>query len=200
VRFCLIAFAIWLLVSCGLATAVHLNTQQPTPESADAIVVLGAGLRRDNQAGPALTRRSQRAAELYAQGTAPYIICTGGMTGGRIRSEADACREVLMANGVPADVIVLEEQSRSTEENALYVHEIMLAQGWQNAVVVSDGFHLLRAGWIFELEDVEAQLYPAATRPRLATYLTAVMREVIALQWQLLKELLGLDISHIPVL
>jgi uncharacterized SAM-binding protein YcdF (DUF218 family) len=200
VRFLLITFVIWMSVNCLLATAVHVYAQTSSAQTSDVIVVLGAGLRRDNQAGPALLRRSERAADLYAEGIAPVIICTGGQTGGRTRSEADACREVLEANGVPRSAILLDERSRSTEENALYAHEFMDENGWDTAVMVSDGFHLLRAQWIFAIEGVDVYPEPATTRPRLMTYFTSIAREVIALQWQLVKEWLNLPVTYVPVI
>ena len=200
VRFLLMTFAIWMLVNCLLATAVHLYAQASTAQTSDVIVVLGAGLRRDNQAGPALLRRSLRAAELYHEGIAPVIICTGGQTGGRTRSEADACREVLEANGVPRSDILLDERSRSTEENALYTHQFMDENGWDTVVIVSDGYHLLRAQWIFSLEGVENASDAAASRPRLMTYFTSIAREVIALQWQLVKEALNLPVTYVPLI
>jgi uncharacterized SAM-binding protein YcdF (DUF218 family) len=196
----LISLLIWLIVNCGLFAAIHLYGQRNQAQSADVIIVLGAGLRRDNQPGPALLRRSERAAALYRDGYASVVICTGGQTSGRTRSEADACRQVLEANGVPASAILLEERSRSTEENALYARELMQAQGWQDAVLVSDGYHLLRAQWIFTDAGVQVYPSPASTRPRLITYGQAILREVAALHWHLFTELLNLPVTYVPVL
>jgi uncharacterized SAM-binding protein YcdF (DUF218 family) len=200
VRFVLIFGLIWLVVGISLATAVHFYGQVDQATDSDVIIVLGAGLRRDSAPGPALTRRSAHAATLYAQGIAPRIICTGGLTGGRQRSEADACRELLVSAGVPADVIFLEERSRSTEENALYTHQLMNENDWQTAVIVSDGFHMLRARWIFELEGIRAVTSPAPTRPRLSAYIPSVMREVAALHWQLIQEVFNLPVTAVPLL
>ncbi|MDX2139856.1 MAG: YdcF family protein [Chloroflexota bacterium] len=200
VRVVLIVLLVWLVVNCGLFAAVHLYGQRDQAQGADVIIVLGAGLRRDNQPGPALLRRSERAAALYRDGYAPVVICTGGQTSGRTRSEADACRQVLEANGVPASAILLEARSRSTEENALYARELMLAQGWQDAVLVSDGYHLLRAQWIFTGVGVAVYPSPAATRPRLATYGQAILREIAALHWHLITELLNLPVTYVPIL
>ena len=121
------------------------------------IIVLGSGLNPDLTPGPALTRRAERAAELWKAGYAPAIICSGGYTTSAIRSEAFGCGQVLRANGVPLDAIILEARSRSTEENALYSHEIMQDHGWTTALVVSDGYHLLRATWIFSLQDYHSR-------------------------------------------
>jgi uncharacterized SAM-binding protein YcdF (DUF218 family) len=199
-RIGLICLLVWLVVNCGLFAAIHLYGQRDQAQTADVIIVLGAGLRRDNQPGPALQRRSERAAALYREGYAPVVICTGGQTAGLTRSEADACRQVLEANGVPASAILLEARSRSTQENALYARELMQAQGWQDAVLVSDGYHLLRAQWIFSGVGVQVYPSPAATRPRLSAYGQAILREIAALHWHLVTELLNLPVTYVPIL
>ena len=101
-------------------------------------------------------------------------------------------------NGVPAEAILIEDRSRSTEENALYSDEIMRAHGWKTALLVSDGYHLLRATWIFSNEGIPFTTSPAASPP-LLDLAVAVVREVVALHWQVFKTLLGLPVTYVPV-
>lgn len=194
----LLAF-LWLLFAAGLSAAIFTNSRIDHAELSDVIVVLGSGLRGDNSPGPALYRRTRKAAVLYQQGIAPNIICTGGYTEGHTRSEADACAELLIGYGVPEQAITLEERSRSTLENASYTREIMNANGWQTAVVVSDGYHLLRAGWIFQLAGIPAVTSPADTSPPFYSLLTAIVREVLALHWQALIALFDLPITYVAI-
>jgi uncharacterized SAM-binding protein YcdF (DUF218 family) len=194
-----ISVIVWFFICCGLVTAVHFVGQMDRAQTADLIIVLGSGLRRDNEPGPSLIRRSQHAADLYRQGIAPFVLCTGGFTAGRTRSEADGCRQVLEAEGVPPDAIVLEERSRSTQENALYAHEIMQANGWVTATLVSDGYHLLRAGWIFGDQGITTYPSPAPTRPRLSAYGSALLRELLAMHWQLLLNTFNLPFTYSPL-
>lgn len=168
-------------------------------QQADVIVVLGAGVTRDSRPGPALTRRSKRAAELWQQGLAPQLICSGGQPGYATRSEADACREVLEGQGVLATAIFLEEQSRSTEENARFTRAVMDAHGWRTAIVVSDGYHLLRAAWLFNNQGIPNYTSPAAD-PSFPNLLSAMSREVAAFHWQALKDVLNLPFTYVPVL
>jgi uncharacterized SAM-binding protein YcdF (DUF218 family) len=194
----MILVGIWLLFACGLGLVIHLFGQTDQTQKADAIVVLGAGLRRDNTPGPALTRRSNRAADLWEQGFAPVIICTGGMTGRATRSEADACKEILLQRGVPASVVLLEENSRSTEENALYTHEIFLERGWSMVLLVSDSFHMLRAKWIFEGEGFTVYTSPVALGVvRFDEYVLFTAREVGAFHWLFVKRLLNLPYTYV---
>ncbi len=198
-RFLLIVLLIELLVCIGLVTLIHFYGQADYAQPADVIVVLGSGLRSDGRAGPALLRRSIHAAELWGQAYAPVVICTGGVTMGRPRSEAAACREVLIDNGVPEDAIYLDERSRSTEENALYTRDILNANGWGNVIVVSDAYHLLRAQWIFSIEGIDVTTSPTVNPP-VMTYIFSVAREVAALHWQLVKEVFQLPVTYIPTL
>jgi uncharacterized SAM-binding protein YcdF (DUF218 family) len=191
--------AVWLLINVVLTVSVYVYGRTDRAETADVIVVLGSGLRRDNRPGPALVRRSTQAAELYAQGFASHVICTGGYTVGRERSEADGCREVLEANGVPASAISLEARSRSTEENALYTQEIMTANGWETALLVSDGYHLLRAQWIFSDEGIAVSTSPASDPTRFS-HVIATLREVVALNWQAFKTVFNLPFTYVPVI
>lgn len=198
-RIIALSFLIWVLVACALAGAVHQYGLTDHRQPADVIIVLGSGLLRNNQPGPALVRRSVQAAALYQDGIAGMIICTGGLTAGRTRSEADGCRQVLEAEGVPRDAIILEERSRSTQENADYADEIMRANGWATAVIISDGYHLLRAQWIFSEAGMTVYTTPTATRPRMSGYAVALVREVAALHWQLLVSVLDLPYTNFPL-
>jgi uncharacterized SAM-binding protein YcdF (DUF218 family) len=172
----------------------RLDRAQP----ADVIVVLGAGLRRDNTPGPALTRRSTHAADLWKQGLAPLIVCSGGKPGNRTRSEADACAELLQANGVPADAIILEDRSRSTEENAIYTKELMDARGWATAILVSDPYHMFRADHIFQGLGVLVFTSPVAEyNVRANDTLVFTLREIVALHWQVLKQTLNLPVTYV---
>jgi uncharacterized SAM-binding protein YcdF (DUF218 family) len=197
-RLFLLLIVAWMLLACGLVATVHFYGQTDRAEQADVIIVLGAGVRRDNRPGPALIRRSTQGAELWQDGYAPRVICAGGIPGYATRSEADACRELLEERGVPADAIILEERSRSTHENAVYSLQIMQANGWDKAIIVSDGYHMLRAGWIFSSAGVNAVTSPATTTPRRLEYVWAVGREVVALHWQALVYLFNLPVTFVP--
>jgi uncharacterized SAM-binding protein YcdF (DUF218 family) len=191
---------LWLALCAVLVIAVHAYGQTTDRiQQADVIIVLGAGMRYDGRPGPALVRRTNHAVEAWQDDYAQNIICTGGIPLGRSHSEASGCRDVLISQGVPADAIFLEEQSRSTEENAIYTHEMMEANGWASAILITDAYHLLRAQWIFSMEGVT--VYPSPTvNPSVGPYALAVIREVAALQWQAVKRLLQLPVTYIPTL
>jgi uncharacterized SAM-binding protein YcdF (DUF218 family) len=115
-----------------------------------------------------------------------------------IRSEADACAEILLQQGVPTGAIILEDRSRSTEENAIESKQIMDTNDWKTALLVRDGFHMLRANWIFHVYGLDVSLSPVtAERPPLFEYIVLLLREVIALHWLVLKLLLNLPTTYV---
>lgn len=192
----LLAAALYFL---AFVAAAHFFGAIDTAQEADVIVVLGAGLLRDGRPGPALTRRSLHAAELWRAGIAPYIICTGGKAESRPRSEAAACREILLAKQAPARLIRLEEQSRSTEENAIYSRRILDGMGMNDAVLVSDSYHMLRASWLFQMQGISAYRSPAEAQRFRAplSYAYSLTREFVAFHWQLVKQTLQLPVTHL---
>lgn len=189
----------WLVLVLVLISAIYVYGRADRADTADVIVVLGAGLRPDNRPGPALIRRTGQAAALWQQGVAQHIVCTGGIPYRATRSEAAACAELLENSGVPADAIHLEERSRSTEENARFAYEILQANGWTNAVVVSDGYHLLRATWLFSQQGIPNMTSPAVDPP-FWNHLTFTLREVLAFHWQIFKDALNLPFTYVNVI
>lgn len=195
----LIGVGLWGVVCVGIVGATLAIGDQNNAEPSDVIIVLGAGLRRDGRPGDALWRRSLVAAQAYREGYAPAIICTGGVSENQTRSEAEGCRDILLREGVPDTAIVLEELSRSTEQNAINTKAIMAARGWQRAVIVTDSFHMLRAGWIFSGEGVEHTRYPVPrNRVRLQWTAISLFHELAAIHWHAAKGLLGLQVTNFP--
>ncbi len=180
-------------------SAVHFYGTIDTAQEADVIIVLGAGLLRDGRPGWALTRRSLQAADLYHAGIVSYIICTGGKAESYPRSEASACREILHASRIPASAILLEELSRSTEENAIFSRRIMDDKGLADAVLVSDSYHMLRASWLFQLQGISTYRSPVpAQRIRSPlSYPYSLIREFVAFNWQLVKETFQIPVTHL---
>ena len=156
-------------------------------------------MRRDGRPGPALTRRSLHAADLWQEGIAPLVLCTGGQSEYYARTEASACREILLAAGLTDSAILMEENSRSTEENAIFSRRILHEIGKSRAVLVSDGYHLLRAGWLFREQGIDAFASPVPAHrirdPRAYPY--SLVREFVAFHWQFFKQAFNIPLTHI---
>jgi uncharacterized SAM-binding protein YcdF (DUF218 family) len=200
-RFLLVVLLFWAWQVLFVVTLINAYGQVDHAQPADVIIVLGAGLRADNTPGPALTRRSLHAADLWRRGLAPVIICTGGKPGNRTRPEADACAELLRAEGVPAEAILQETESRSTEENALYTRTMIEARGWHSAILVSDGYHLFRAQHLFSNQAIPVYTSPVTkSSPGAIEYAVFIGREIMALHWQLLKETFNIPVTYVQSL
>lgn len=87
--------------------------------------------------------RAIYAAELYKLGWAPEIIMSG--CGGMAKKMAlTAVKE-----GVEPKDIILEEHAISTYENALYSRNIVLANNFKSAIIVSSPYHMRRTKLVF---------------------------------------------------
>lgn len=73
-------------------------------------------------------------------------VASGGQNDNEPISEAACIRNTLAARGIDPDRILLEDRSRSTEENLRFTAEIIRQQGFNPRVAIaSDNFHQLRA-------------------------------------------------------
>ena len=194
--------ALLLLVGLALSSAAaafvyhYGETDHTAP--ADAIVVLGGGTLPNGQPSASTARRARHGADLYRRGLAPVIICSGGFTSGIPTSEAMACSEAAQRAGVPASAILLEEHSTSTEENAIETRKIMDAHHFKTALLVSDGFHMLRAEWMFHVYGMTVLLSPVPAPLGLPSLVRTVLdtyREVAALAWYIFKSVLRLPFT-----
>ena len=153
---------------------------QPRPTGAKAIVVLGARVAAPGEPSPALARRAEKAVELYRQGLAPLLVFSGGVSGA-LPSEASVARDLAVRLGVPASACLLEEGSHSTRQNAELTAPLLRARGIEEVVLVSDGYHLLRARLRFAEQGIRTQ--PVASERSLSKTDRAywTMREALAL-------------------
>jgi len=126
-----------------LRTVLHgIDGDDPVP--ADAILVLGRMLDGD-RITQVFQARLAHAEALWRQGLAPRLFVAGGITGTASRSEAEAGRDWLLAQGVPTGAILLEDRSQHTLENLFNVRSSMRKEGWRTLLLVSDPLHLARA-------------------------------------------------------
>lgn len=181
-----IILVIW---AAGFAaiTWAHLRlsaSASQTPEPADAIICLGAGMASPTSEapGPSSRRRAETCAALYRAGVAPLIIFTGA--GNDVRSAARAMADTARAAGVPPEAMVVEPRSMSTIQNAAFSLPLLPATA-THLLVVSDGFHLPRAWIIFRaLGAQETRLHATSDLPRLQAF-RWIGRESIAIWFNL---------------
>ena len=151
------------------------------PETVDVIVVLGGPHR-------ALRRRTAQGIRLFEAGRAETLLLSG--RGREDWVEADVMGEQARAAGVPDAHIVLEDESRTTLENAVFSARIMDARGWRSALVVTDALHLPRALLAFRGAGIRAK-GSAVTRgwreEPVRTWVGHAAYEAAALVWYALR-------------
>jgi len=108
------------------------------------------------------------AISLYHAGLAPLLVLSGG--GGQAVPEADVMRQLALAAGVPASALLLEPRSRTTLENATETAKLLAPSRGAGVVLVTDGYHALRARLLFRMAGVRVIAVHRAQvpmRPRL---------------------------------
>lgn len=113
----------------------------------DTLIVLGYPCERDGKPSPEQRERVLEAVHEYKRGVAPYIVMTGGAAHNRF-VEAHAMKLLAVASGVPASAVVEEDRATNTIENLYFSNEILAANGWHSAEIISSPSHLPRAALI----------------------------------------------------
>ncbi|HYV21988.1 MAG TPA: YdcF family protein [Candidatus Bathyarchaeia archaeon] len=96
--------------------------------------------------------RAESAIALWKQGYAPVLIFSGGSSDPASVASAELMKRTAVAAGVPANAIVVEGSSATTEENAQRVAELMKTAGLRSAILVTSPYHQRRAALLFERE------------------------------------------------
>lgn len=153
-------------------------------QSPAAVVVHGAGLRRDGTVTPLLRGRLDRALRVYrgelGRGNRPLLVPSGGQGSDEVRSEASAMREYLLEQGVPEQDVLAEDRSTTTRENIERSTELLREHGRSGPVLlVTSDYHVLRTASLARRLGADAQVVGSRT----ARYYvpSAFLREFVAL-------------------
>jgi uncharacterized SAM-binding protein YcdF (DUF218 family) len=79
-------------------------------------------------------------------------------------AESRATSGFVLDEGIPAQRIIIEEQSRSTHENAVFAKELIRPGPGQNWILVTSAFHMPRAVAAFRAVDWPVIPYPVDFR------------------------------------
>jgi uncharacterized SAM-binding protein YcdF (DUF218 family) len=174
------AAAMLVLVLCGFTSLGFLligpledrfSRPATMPEAVDAIVVLGGstlgrvsaarGVAELNDAGDRLTE----AVVLARRYPLARIVFSGGVgmfePGGE--PEAATAERLLLAMGIAPERLVLEDQSRNTDENA-ELTSALLGDDVGTVLLVTSAFHMPRSVGLFRSVGVEVVAWPTDYR------------------------------------
>jgi uncharacterized SAM-binding protein YcdF (DUF218 family) len=129
-----VLIAVIIVVVTPIAIAVYLSPQDEL-EKTGAIVVISGG---DTDA------RIQEAVELYMQKWAPLMITSGAAATGNV-SNALAMKRIAISKGVPASTVLIEEESKTTAENAKFVKAMLREKEIESIILVTSPYHQRRA-------------------------------------------------------
>lgn len=108
--------------------AVSGYANPPTGQE-QVMIVLGAGLRKDKPS-MLLRYRLDKAYEYAAEHPDLLIVTSGGQGRDEWIPEGQAMRDYLIEKGLPADRVLAENKSTSTEENFAFSLDILKERGY----------------------------------------------------------------------
>ncbi len=132
---CIIA----VLIAEGIC--ITYSVKRPNP-GADYLIVLGAQVR-GREPSYNLARRLDVAYDYLTENPDTRVILSGGKGTGEEVSEARAMADYLLERGIPSERMLLEDQSRNTDENIRFSREKADLEH-ASVVIATSNFHVFR--------------------------------------------------------
>lgn len=145
IKWLIAVIAAFLLVVLAIGAYLgpnDLRSCQATPNGhgpcqvADAIVAVSGG---DTSA------RTAQAISLYQNGWGKVLIFSGAASDPSSPSNATVMQRQAQAAGVPADKILIDGMSETTEQNAANAHSIFETHNIHSVILVTSAYHQRRA-------------------------------------------------------
>lgn len=176
---CLLCFGI---LAAALTMMVIQKAAKGDPDTKNSyLVVLGAGVR-GTVPSTILSDRIDAAVSYMQENPEVICIVSGGQEQGEDISEAQCMFEHITAAGIDPERIWMEDRSTSTWENFVYSLELIEAKTGsrpERLSVLSNEFHLYRAGMVAEKCGITVSGVPATTS-RTSLWVNYTMREIAA--------------------
>ncbi|MGB9553182.1 MAG: YdcF family protein, partial [bacterium] len=142
----------------------------PPGKNPEAIVILGGGTLFDERSGehtlhPISALRLLRGYFLFQEKKLPIFVSGGTLWGKEPQSEGELMKAMLVKLGVPEEEIVVEENSRTTWENAQFVTPLLQERNIRTFYLVSSQAHLPRALLAFTHFYPESLIIPVPAHP-----------------------------------
>lgn len=153
----IILIIVFFILSIFLILNVNGNYNN---SKSDTIIVLGSGIMINNKLNPCMYKRVEHAVNLYKKGYSDTIIFSGGNDEDTQINEAEAMNKIARELGFDGKSI-LEKNASSTYENLLFSKEILDNNNLNNAVIVTEKFHVGRTLLTSESVNIDAMVSPA---------------------------------------
>lgn len=168
-----IFYLIFIMVMYTLTSWLNLINIRQKP--LNYIVVLGAGLI-GKKVTPLLASRINRGIEIYKRNPGSKIIMSGGQGPDEEIPESHAMAAYAEEHGVPKSDIIIEDKSKTTNENLKFSHKLMKPDS--RFCLVTNSYHVYRALVLAKRQGLQCIGYGAKTKWYFT--LNAFIREFIA--------------------
>ncbi len=115
---------------------------EDNPHQADAILVLAGGVGESGEAGQGYEERVHQAVRLYQAGYARHLVFSSGYM--YLFKEPLVMKSLALSMGIPDSDIILEDKATNTLENIVNCKAILSEKGWENVILISSPYHMLR--------------------------------------------------------
>lgn len=159
--FCALGLLVVFMFAC-LISYVWYYAQERSVKPAPASIVLGAAAW-GNKPSPVFRERIAHAVHLYQNNVTQQLIFTGGALRDDMPSEGEVGALWAIKLGVAPEDTAYETTSRDTWHNLKNAKVILQHKDIDSVILVSDYFHLARAGIMARDLNLEVQLSPTPT-------------------------------------
>lgn len=160
------AVAVFVVAAVLLAAVISgfmIASLNIKPTQGSTAVVLGCKVR-GNSPSLMLKRRLDAAYDFLAENPESFCVVSGGQGADEECSEASVMKSYLVSKGISEDRIFTEDKSSSTEENLKFSKKVMEEKGLNNnIVIITDGYHQLRATLHAKKQGLSYGTYSAKT-------------------------------------
>lgn len=164
-----IIYLVTIMMMYTLTAWINLINWKTPP--VDYIVVLGTGLL-GKQVTPLLAARITRGIEIYRKNPGSKLIMSGGQGPGEDIPEPEAMAEYAENLGISKEDIIIENKSRTTNENLRFSHNLMKPNS--RFCIVTNSYHVYRALVLAKRQGLQC------TKTKWYFTLNAFVREFIA--------------------
>lgn len=153
-------------------------------EGLDYIIVLGAQVR-ENGPSYVLQKRLDAAYEYLENNPATIVIVSGGQGSNEPTSEAQGMYDYLVGRGIAPERILLEDESRNTDENIRYSMQLFDAENSSVGIVTNNfhvfrGVHLARAEGCADVYGIAAGSHPGYLPNNMLREFFGVVKDFLA--------------------
>ncbi|KES17975.1 putative membrane protein [Gilliamella apicola SCGC AB-598-I20] len=140
IKYCLIALLVYFII-CNVV--IFIFAKQKTTANADTLVVLGSQVVGTPAQAPLTLQIRLNTAINYLQNNpnTKVIVC-GGQGPDESATEASVMAKYLIDNGINADRVYQEDQSKRTAEQFIFANRVVPLG---KTVIVTNDFHILRS-------------------------------------------------------